>query len=249
MGRLTNKSVLITGGTTGIGLATAKLFMKEGARVAIVGQNQERVTNASEILGTEALTLCANVASSQDMKNVAKRIKDKFGSIDVLFANAGIAKPMAFADVVDENIDNQFDVNFKGVVYSIQSMLPLLNNPSSVIITSTTMIEKGVAGMSMYSATKAALRSLARTLSAELLEKGIRVNTISPGLIETPIYGKLGLPEEAVQTWAEELMKKIPASRFGQAEEVAKAVLFMASDDSSYMLGENILFDGGMATI
>ncbi len=249
MRRLTNKSVLITGGTTGIGLATAKLFMKEGARVAIVGQNQERVTHASKILGTEALTLCANVASSQDMKNVAKRIKDKFGSIDVLFANAGIAKPMAFADVVDENIDDQFDVNFKGVVYSIQSMLPLLNNPSSVIITSTTMIEKGVAGMSMYSATKAALRSLARTLSAELLEKGIRVNTISPGLIETPIYGKLGLPEEAVQTWAEELMKKIPASRFGQAEEVAKAVLFMASDDSSYMLGENILFDGGMSTI
>ena len=145
MRRLTNKSVLITGGTTGIGLATAKLFMKEGARVAIVGQNQERVTHASKILGTEALTLCANVASSQDMKNVAKRIKDKFGSIDVLFANAGIAKPMAFADVVDENIDDQFDVNFKGVVYSIQSMLPLLNNPSSVIITSTTMIEKGVA--------------------------------------------------------------------------------------------------------
>jgi NAD(P)-dependent dehydrogenase (short-subunit alcohol dehydrogenase family) len=249
MGRLTGKSVLITGGTTGIGLATAKLFIEEGARVAIVGQNKERVADAAEILGSGVLALCADVASSDDMNNVAKRLKDEFGSIDVLFANAGIAKPMPFAEADDANIHSQLDVNFKGVIYSIQSMVGLLNNPSSVIITSTTMIEKGVAGMSIYAATKAAVRSLARTLSAELADKGIRVNTISPGLIETPIYGKLGLPEEAVNAWAGQLMESVPAGRFGQADEVAKAVLFMASDDSSYMMGENILFDGGMATI
>ena len=156
---------------------------------------------------------------------------------------------MPFSDVDDANIDRQLDVNFKGVLFTVQSMLPLLNSPSSVVLTSTTMIEQGVAGMSVYAATKAAVRSLARTLSAELAPRGIRVNSISPGLVDTPIYGKLGLPADVVQQWAAQLMAKVPAARFGQADEVAKAVLFMASDDSSYMVGENVLFDGGMATI
>ncbi len=249
MGRLTGKTALITGGTTGIGFATAKLFLEEGARVAIIGQDPERVAIAANTLGHGTIALCANVSSSSDMAAAATRLKADFGSIDVLFANAGIAKPMPFSDVDDANIDNQIDVNFKGVIYSIQSMLPLLNNPSSVVLTATSMIEKGVAGMSVYAATKAAVRSLARTLSAELAQRGVRVNVISPGLIETPIYGKLGLPAEAVQSWAGQLLAKVPASRFGQAEEVAKAVLFMSSDDSLYMMGENVLLDGGMATI
>ena len=249
MGRLTGKTALITGGTTGIGFATAKLFLEEGARVAIIGQDPERVAIAANTLGHGTIALCANVSSSSDMAAAATRLKADFGSIDVLFANAGIAKPMPFSDVDDANIDNQIDVNFKGVIYSIQSMLPLLNNPSSVVLTATSMLEKGVAGMSVYAATKAAVRSLARTLSAELAQRGVRVNVISPGLIETPIYGKLGLPAEAVQSWAGQLLAKVPASRFGQAEEVAKAVLFMSSDDSLYMMGENVLLDGGMATI
>jgi NAD(P)-dependent dehydrogenase (short-subunit alcohol dehydrogenase family) len=249
MGRLTGKTALITGGTTGIGFATAKLFLEEGARVAIIGQDPERVAIAANTLGHGTIALCANVSSSSDMAAAATRLKADFGSIDVLFANAGIAKPMPFSDVDDANIDNQIDVNFKGVIYSIQSMLPLLNNPSSVVLTATSMLEKGVAGMSVYAATKAAVRSLARTLSAELAQRGVRVNVISPGLIETPIYGKLGLPAEAVQSWAGQLLAKVPASRFGQAEEVAKAVLFMSSDDSLYMMGESVLLDGGMATI
>jgi NAD(P)-dependent dehydrogenase (short-subunit alcohol dehydrogenase family) len=135
------------------------------------------------------------------------------------------------------------------VIYTVQSVLSMLNNPSSVVLTGTTLVEQGVAGLAVYSATKAAVRSLARTLSTELTPRGVRVNVISPGLIETPIYGKLGLPPEAVQEWAGQLMAKVPASRFGQPDEVAKAVLFLASDDSSYMIGENILFDGGMATL
>ena len=249
MGRLTGKTALITGGTTGIGFATAKLFLEEGARVAIIGQDPERVAIAANTLGHGTIALCANVSSSSDMAAAATRLKSDFGSIDVLFANAGIAKPMPFSDVDDANIDAQIDVNFKGVIYSIQSMLPLLNNPSSVVLTATSMLEKGVAGMSVYAATKAAVRSLARTLSAELAQRGVRVNVISPGLIETPIYGKLGLPAEAVQSWAGQLLAKVPASRFGQAEEVAKAVLFMSSDDSLYMMGESVLLDGGMATI
>lgn len=249
MGRLTGKTALITGGTTGIGLATAKLFLQEGARVAIIGQNTDRVAAAGKELGAGAIALRADVASSSDMADVAARLQREFGKLDVVFANAGIARPMPFSDVDDNNIDSQINVNFKGVIYTIQSMLPLLNNPSSIVLTATTMIEKGVAGMSVYAATKAAVRSLARTLSAEFAPRGVRVNVISPGLIETPIYGKLGLPAEVVQEWATQLMAKVPASRFGQADEVAKAVLFMASDDSAYMMGENVLFDGGMATL
>lgn len=249
MDRLAGKKVLITGGTTGIGLATAKLFIEEGARVAIVGQDSGRVATAAKDLGSDAIGVCANVASESDMVGVAKRLKNEFGTLDVLFCNAGIAKPAPFSDVDDTNIDSQIDVNFKGVIYTIKSMLPILNNPSSIVLTSSAMIEKGIAGMSVYAATKAAVCSLARTLSAELVERGIRVNAISPGLIKTPIYGKLGLTEEAVQAWAGKLLENVPASRLGQAEEVAKAVLFMSSDDSTYMMGENILYDGGMVTV
>jgi len=254
MGRLTGKTALITGGTTGIGLATAKLFLAEGARVAIVGQDAQRVEAAGQKLskgrlGDGVLALRADVASSADMLGVAARLKSAFGSLDVVFANAGIAKPLPFSDVDEAHIDEQINVNFKGVIYTIQSVLSLLNNPSSVVLTSTSMIEQGLAGLSVYTATKAAVRSLARTLSAELNGRGIRVNSISPGLIETTIYGKLGLPPEAVQQWATELMARVPAGRFGQPDEIAKAVLFLASDDSSYMIGENVLVDGGMATI
>jgi NAD(P)-dependent dehydrogenase (short-subunit alcohol dehydrogenase family) len=249
MGRLMGKTALITGGTTGIGLATAKLFIAEGARVAVIGQDPGRVAQAARELGEGAVVLRADVSSRTDMAAAAARLKQEFGKLDVVFANAGIARPMPFSDVDEDNIDGQVDVNFKGVIYTVQSMLALMNNPSSIVLTSTTMIEKGVAGMSVYAATKAAVRSLARTLSAELAPRGVRVNVISPGLIETPIYGKLGLPPEAVQEWAGQLLAKVPAARFGQADEVAKAVLFMASDDSSYMMGENVLFDGGMATV
>lgn len=249
MSKLAGKTALITGGTTGIGYATAKLFLEEGANVVITGQSAERVKSAGESLGNGAVALQADVASLADMARVAQEIRGRFGKLDILFANAGIACPMPFSDVNEENINSQIDVNFKGVIYSIQSVLPLLNNPSSVVITSTTMIEKGVAGMSVYAATKAAVRSLARTLSAEFAGRGIRVNTISPGLIETPIYGKLGMSEEAVSEWAGQLLKQVPAARLGQADEVAKTVLYMASDDSAYMLGESVLLDGGMANI
>jgi NAD(P)-dependent dehydrogenase (short-subunit alcohol dehydrogenase family) len=249
MGRLTGKTALITGGTTGIGMATAKLFMQEGARVAVIGQDPERVRQAGVELGDGALALRADVASRADMLAAAARLKQDFGTLDIVFANAGIAQPMPFSDVDDQNIDSQISVNLKGVIYTVQSMLPLMNNPSSIVLTSTTMIEKGIAGMSVYAATKAAVRSLARTLSAEFAPRGVRVNVISPGLVDTPIYGKLGLPPEAVQAWAAQLLATVPAARFGQADEVARAVLFLASDDSSYMMGENLLFDGGVATM
>jgi NAD(P)-dependent dehydrogenase (short-subunit alcohol dehydrogenase family) len=249
MARLTGKTALITGGTTGIGLAVARLFLQEGARVAITGQDETRVAEAGRALGAGVVAMRANVASAADMAAVAVRLKAEFGGLDILMANAGIAKPLPFSDVDDANIDEQFDVNVKGVIYTVQKMLPLLRQPSSVILTSSTLAEQGIAGMSVYSATKAAVRSLARTLSAEFLGRGVRVNAISPGPIETPIFGKLGLPAETLKGMAANLVSKVPAGRFGQPDEVARAALFLASDDSSYVLGENILVDGGAATV
>nr|WP_297355363.1 SDR family oxidoreductase [uncultured Caldimonas sp.] len=249
MGRLSNKTALITGGTTGIGLATARLFQQEGARVAITGQDAHRVAQAAEQLGAGALALRADVASRAEMEAVAQRLQAEFGGLDIVFANAGIAQPRPLAEIDEAHLDALIDVNFKGVVHTVQSMLPLLRNPASVVLNATTMVEVGIAGMSIYSATKAAVRSLARTLSAELVQRGIRVNAISPGLVETPIYGKLGLPPEAVKAWGEQLVAGVPAKRFGRDDEIAKAVLFLASDDSSYVLGENLLVDGGVANV
>ncbi len=249
MNRLQGKTALITGGTTGIGFATAKLFIQEGARVVITGQDEQRVRDAAVALGPDVLAICADVACAADMTAVAERIKTALGGLDIVFANAGIARPASFADADAANIDDQIDVNLKGVIHTVQKTLPILNQPASIIFTSTALAEQGIDNLSIYSATKAAIRSLARTLSSELKDRSVRVNVLSPGLIETPIYGKLGMPAELVQTWAGMLLEKVPAGRFGQADEIAKAALFLASDDSSYIVGENILVDGGMATV
>lgn len=249
MTRLAGKTALITGGTTGIGLATARLFIQEGARVAITGQDAARVEQAGAELGKGAIAIRADVTSAGDMAALSTRLKEEFGGLDIIFANAGIARTVPFAEIDDAGMDELINVNFKGVVYTIQRMLPILRKPASVILTSSTLGEQGMAGMSVYSATKAAVRSLARTLSAELVEQGVRVNVVSPGPVETPIYGKLGLPAETVQQMAGQILEKIPVRRFGQSDEIAKAALFLASDDSSFILGENLLVDGGMATI
>ena len=249
MARLTGKNVLITGGTTGIGYATAQLFIQEGARVVITGQDAERVAEAARTLGPSAMGIRANVASAAEMTRAAERIQAELGGLDVVFANAGVALPKHIADIDEEHIDSQFDINFKGVLYTVQKTLPLLRKPASIIMTSTSMTERGVAGMSVYAATKAAVRSLARTLAAELVDRDIRVNVVGVGLTETPIYGKLGLPPAAVQAWAGQLLEGVPAKRLAQPAEIAKAVLFLATNDSSYVTGANLQVDGGMATV
>jgi NAD(P)-dependent dehydrogenase (short-subunit alcohol dehydrogenase family) len=249
MARLQGKTALITGGTTGIGRATAELFIREGARVAITGQNAERVAEAAAALGAGTLGLRADAASAADMAEVARRLQAEFGQVDIVFANAGIAKPRPLTDIDEAHIDEQLAVNIKGVIYTVQKLLPILRKPASIVLTASTAAELGVANMSVYAATKAAVRSLARSLSAELSQQGVRVNVVSPGPIETPIFGKMGLPEAAVQAFGEQVKTKVPLGRFGNVDEVAKAVLFLASDDSSYVLGENLLVDGGMATV
>ncbi|CAG1016076.1 3-oxoacyl-[acyl-carrier protein] reductase [Burkholderiaceae bacterium] len=249
MRRLEGKTALITGGTTGIGRATAELFIEHGARVAITGQDEQRVADAARALGPNAIGIRADVSVAADMDALARRLKTHFGALDIVFANAGVAKPRPLGDVDEAHIDEQIGVNVKGVLYTVQKTLPLVRKPASIILTGSTVAEQGSAGLSVYSATKAAVRSLARSLSAELVGQGVRVNVVSPGPIETPIFGKMGLPDAAVQAWAGEIAAKVPMARFGQPSEVAKAVLFLASDDSSYMLGENLLVDGGMATV
>jgi NAD(P)-dependent dehydrogenase (short-subunit alcohol dehydrogenase family) len=249
MQRLAGKTALITGGTTGIGRATAQLFIEHGARVAITGQDAQRVAEAAAALGPQAIGIRADVSSAADMDRLAGELRAHFGLLDIVFANAGVAKPRSLAEIDEAHIDEQFGVNVKGILYTVQKVLPLLRKPASIVLTASTVAELGMAGMSVYAATKAAVRSLARSLSAELSPQGVRVNAVSPGPIETPIFGKMGLPDTAVQAWAHEISGKVPLGRFGQADEVAKAVLFLASDDSSYMLGENILVDGGMATV
>ena len=249
MQRLQGKTALITGGTTGIGRATAELFLREGARVAITGQDAGRVAEAAAALGPGVLGLRADVASAADMADVARRVQAEFGLLDVVFANAGVAHPRPLADVDEAHIDAQFGVNVKGVIYTVQKLLPVLRRPASIVLTASTVAELGTPNMSVYAATKAAVRSLARSLSAELAPQGVRVNVVSPGPIETPIFGKMGLPEAAVREWGDQIKAKVPLARFGTVEEVAKAALFLASDDSSYLLGENLLVDGGMATV
>jgi NAD(P)-dependent dehydrogenase (short-subunit alcohol dehydrogenase family) len=249
MARLAGKKALITGGTTGIGFATAKSFLEEGAQVAISGQDRERLQEALSKLGNNAIGILADLSLASNVQMMVDRVKSDFGSLDILVANAGIVKPAPVNAVDEAHINEQFDINFKGVFFTVQKALPILNNPASIVLNTSCLDEMGMPGMSIYSASKAAVRSLARSFSAELVGQGIRVNAVSPGPIETPIYSKLGMPAEAVQTMAAGLMAQIPMGRFGQADEVAKAILFLASDDSSFMLGEEIVVDGGWSRV
>jgi NAD(P)-dependent dehydrogenase (short-subunit alcohol dehydrogenase family) len=249
MARLAGKKALITGGTTGIGFATAKRFLEEGAQVAISGQNQERLQEALSKLGNNAIGILADLSLVSNVQNMIDQVKRDFGSLDILVANAGIVKPAPVNAVDESHINEQFDINFKGVFFTVQKALPILNNPASIVLNTSCLDEMGMPGMSIYAASKAAVRSLARSFSAELVGQGIRVNAVSPGPIETPIYSKLGMPAEAVQSMAAGLIGQIPMGRFGQADEVAKAILFLASDDSSFMLGEEIVVDGGWSKV
>lgn len=249
MNRLQDKTALITGGTTGIGFATAKLFQQEGAKVVITGQNQERLEKAASELGGGVLTVRADARSLSDTVHTIERVKESLGSIDILFANAGVTMPMEVMSVDEAHIDGQMNINFKSTFFTVQQALPVMRDRGSIVLTTSCLNEMGMPGMSIYAASKAAVRSLARTLSAELSDRQIRVNALSPGPIETPIYGKLGMSAEDLQQMKNQLTEKIPMGRFGQPEEIAKAVLFLASDDASFMLGEEIVVDGGWSEL
>jgi NAD(P)-dependent dehydrogenase (short-subunit alcohol dehydrogenase family) len=249
MGKLNGKVVVVTGGNSGIGLATAKLFHAEGAKVAIAGRDQKTLDAAVKEIGEDTLAIRADVAKLADIDRLYQAVKEKFGKIDVLFANAGVAKFVGIEESNEQFFDEQFTINVKGLYFTIQKALPLLNNGASIILNSSVAGVKGLAHSSVYSATKAAVRSFARTLTAELIGRGIRINVVSPGPITTPILSRNGLSQQTLDEIGKTLIATVPAKRFGEADEVGKAVVFLASQDSSYISGQELFVDGGAANV
>jgi len=247
MKKLEGKIAVITGGTTGIGQAAARLFHDEGARVFVTGRSEQTLAEAKESLPDAITTIRSDASRLEDIDELAATLKEKAGRIDVLFINAGVAKFMPFESITPDIYDDMFATNMRGAYFTIQKLLPLLGDGSSIVLTTSIAADLGMATSSAYGATKAALSSLARTLSNELAPRGIRVNEVSPGMIETPIYAKLGMSADQVSGFKGMMMDMVPVKRMGAADEVAKAALFLASDDSSYMLGSKIRIDGGFA--
>ena len=249
MTRLTGKRALITGGTSGIGLETAKQFIAEGARVAVTGTNPATLEEARLALGPDALVLRSNAGDVADQKALAVKLKDAFGQIDAVFINAGVAELKPLEAWEEESFDRTFDINVKGPMFLVQALLPILANPASIVLNGSINAHIGMANSSVYAASKAAFISFSRTLSGELLSRGIRVNTVSPGPIQTPLYGKLGFSEAQLQEVAGSILGQIPAGRFGASSEIAKAVVFLASDESTFTVGAELVIDGGMSTL
>jgi NAD(P)-dependent dehydrogenase (short-subunit alcohol dehydrogenase family) len=245
MARYTDKVVVITGGNSGIGLATAQEFLNEGATVVVIGRNAATLSAAQKRLGPHAMVLAADVTKSEDLERLVQAIREKHGRIDVLFVNAGVAKLGTIENMTEEVFDEIFDTNIRGAYFTVKKALPLVAEGGAIIFTTSWFVEVGIAGTSAVSATKAALRSLTRTLASELLPRNIRVNAVSPGVIETPLFSKLGLPEETVAEIGKGLLAQIPQKRFGTAEEIAKVVVFLASTDASYITGVELAVDGG----
>jgi NAD(P)-dependent dehydrogenase (short-subunit alcohol dehydrogenase family) len=247
MQKLSGKTALITGGTSGIGLATAQLFQQEGARVAVTGRSPEGIEQARTTLGEDALVISCDMSDLVAIDNLMARMKESLGRIDVLFLNAAICKTGALNQVSEADFDEQISTNVKGVFFSLQKALPLLVSGTSVIITTSIGNRFGTPSSSVYAATKGALRSMVQALALELIGRNIRVNAISPGPIDTPMFERMGLSEEALKLRKAGIEAKSPSRRFGTPDEVAKLALFLASDDSSYIIGAEIVVDGGMS--
>ncbi|MCP5052373.1 MAG: glucose 1-dehydrogenase [bacterium] len=247
--RLAGKVAVITGGNSGIGFSTAKRFVEEGAKVIITGRNQDRIAAAVEEIGAGCVGIKADTGNFQDIESLAKEIETGYGKIDILFANAGIGKFAPIEAVDEASFDEMFNVNFKGLYFTVQKLLPLINDGGSIVFNTSTANQRGFATTTVYSATKAAVRSFTRTLSAELIERNIRVNAVSPGPVETPIFRKLGLPEEHIDGMKAAFIDAVPLKRMGKPEEVANVVLFLASDESSFLIGQEIAADGGMTQL
>jgi NAD(P)-dependent dehydrogenase (short-subunit alcohol dehydrogenase family) len=249
MDKLRNKVAVITGGSSGIGLATAKVFIANGAKVVIFGRGKKALDEAISELGSNSFAVQGDVCKLTDLDKLFAETKSKFGTVDILFINAAQAKLAAIADTTEAFFDDMININFKGAFFTLQRSISNLSNNASVIITTSWLNSIGFAGSSLLSASKAALRSVVRVASAELVDKGIRVNAVSPGAIATPLWGKIGLPDEVLKAAGEAITNQIPTRRWGQPEEVAKTVLFLASDDSSYFVGNELTVDGGLRQI
>jgi len=245
--RLEGKKALITGGNSGIGLATARLFVKEGAQVAITGRNQETLHAALAELGPQAIGFQGDITDPKSRKSIFKQIGEKFGKLDIVFANAGIPGTTPVGNTTEELFEQIISVNLTSVFFTVQDSLPFLNDGGSIVLNGSVIGTLGQPGYSAYAASKAGVRALARTLAADLSPRGIRVNAVAPGATKTPIWARGGQrsPEESGEI-AKRLASVIALGRWGEADEIAKAVLFLASDDSSYVQGVELFVDGGL---
>lgn len=245
--RLNNKVALITGGTSGIGFSSAKRFIDEGATVILTGTNPETLKAARAELGEKAQVVQSDASKEEDVKNLFEQVVREHGKIDVLFLNAGIARFAPWEQHSVADFDRQFEINVRGPWLAIKYGIPALNDGASIIATTSAVNQMGLPNASAYSSTKAALLQLVRTAAAELSPRGIRVNAVSPGPIETPIFGKLGVPPEQLEQMAAGFESEVLLGRFGRADEVANVALFLASDESSFVQGQEYVVDGGIS--
>ncbi|NIF53735.1 SDR family oxidoreductase [Burkholderia sp. Ax-1724] len=249
MTRFQNTSILVTGGSSGIGFAASQAFAREGARVVITGRDAAALDTAKNALGERAIAIRNDAGSLAAARELAAALDAQGVRLDAVFINAGSAKFAPFADVDEALWDSSFDTNVKGAYFQIQALLPLLNRGASIVINGSINAHIGMPGSSVYAASKAALISLAKTLSAELLPRGVRVNVVSPGPVRTPLYGKLGLDAAALEATAAQIVGQVPLGRFGTPEEIAATVLHLAAPESAFIVGSEIIVDGGMSQL
>jgi NAD(P)-dependent dehydrogenase (short-subunit alcohol dehydrogenase family) len=249
MDRLNDKVAVVTGGSSGIGLATAKLFAAEGAFVFITGRRQDELDSAAAEIGRSAIGIRGDIADPADLDRLFARIKTDKGRIDVLFANAGLGDLLPLGAITEASFDKTFDVNVKGTLFTVQKALPLMPKGSSIVLNASMVSIKGMPAFSVYAASKAALRSFARSWIVDLKDRQIRVNVVSPGTVPTPGYDQLGLTKEQMVGFLASQTAVIPLGRVGVPDEIARAVLFLASDESSFVNGIELFVDGGMAQI
>jgi NAD(P)-dependent dehydrogenase (short-subunit alcohol dehydrogenase family) len=245
--RLHEKVALVTGGNSGIGLATAKVFAEEGAHVYITGRRQPELDAALREIGHRAVAVQGDLTQSADIDRLYDTIKSRHGRLDVLFANAGRGEFAALGEITEKHFDDTFALNVKGTLFTVQKALPLLPNGSSIILNASIAASKGFPAFSVYAATKAALRSFARTWSVDLRAREIRVNSISPGTVPTPAYDGFGFSDDQMERWLAAQRAAIPLGRVGDPREIANAVLFLATSESSYVNGIELFVDGGFA--
>ena len=249
MGKLDGKVAVITGGNSGIGLATAKRFVEEGAHVVIIGRREKALKEAAAFIGRSVTTVAGDVSRLEDLDRLYGVVKEKHGHIDVLFANAGWGEVAPLAVATEAHFDQTFALNVKGTFFTAQKALPLFKDGGSIILNSSSAHVMGVPAFTAYAASKAAVRSFARGWTMELKDRKIRVNTISPGPIETPALEKAGLTPEQVKQAVDQWVSEVPLGRRGKPEEIAAAALFLASDESSYITGVDLGVDGGMVQV
>jgi NAD(P)-dependent dehydrogenase (short-subunit alcohol dehydrogenase family) len=249
MHRLDGKIALVTGGTSGIGLATAKQFVNEGAYVFITGRREPELAAAVKEIGRNVGGVQGDISNLADLDRLFAQIKNEKGKLDVVFANAGVAKYAPFGKITEELYESIFNINVKGLLFTVQKALPLLPDGASIVLNASIVASKGLSSNSVYSATKAAVRSFARTWTTDLKDRRIRVNAISPGSIDTPGLSDLLASSEAGEQRKKMISTMVPLGRLGTPDEIAKAVVFLASDDSSYVTGTELFVDGGFAQV